>query len=333
MIGYVMLSSSRRIAVLLASALLAGPVRPALAQPASPKNQKAASELVKRAIAKGEAGDHNAAIKLYNEAYDLAPNSLLLSNIGAQYQELGEWEDALNYFCQYLKEDPGGVNAAFARSQAKIVQRQLGRRKVDSKDPCAAPPGPNPTSPGGGALSIKPPDDDTTDRVRPTDDSPGPRRSGRSRSNPGSELVEPDGGPGTVKPTSTAPGPKPLTDEPAARTIGGNPVLMYTGLAAGIAGIAAGGIGVYYGIQGKSINDLINSHPKDTPWQDDIRAKMSEGERDNRLQVTYLVASGVLVAAGVVLYVVGRPDAPEHASDRTVRVVPTANGAAVFGRF
>jgi hypothetical protein len=106
---------------------------------------------------------------------------------------------------------------------------------------------------------------------------------------------------------------------------------MYTGLAAGIAGIAASGIGVYYGIQGKSISDQINSHPKDTPWQDDIRAKMSEGERDNRLEVTYLIASGVLVAAGVVLYVVGRPDAPEH--DRTVRVMPTANGAVVFGRF
>jgi tetratricopeptide (TPR) repeat protein len=325
-----MLSGSRRIAVLLASALLAGSVRPALAQPTSAK-QKAASDLVKKAISKSEAGDHQAAIKLYNDAYDLAPNSLLLSNIGAQYQELGQWEDALEYFCRYLKEDPGGVNAAFARSQAKIVQRQLGRRKVDSKDPCAAPSGPNPTSPGDGSITIKPPsDDDATERPRPTDDSPGPRRSGKSRSNPGPEPAEPDGGPGTVKPTP--PGPKLVGDEPAART-SGNPVLMYSGLAAGIAGIAAGGLGVYYGIQGKSISDLINSHPKDAPWQDDIRAKMQEGERDNRLQAGYLIASGVLLATGVVLYVIGRPDATEHASDKTVGVAPTANGAVVFGRF
>src|SRR3954471_3001274 len=157
MIGYIMLSGSRRIAVLLASALLAGPVRPALAQPASPKNQKAASELVKRAIAKSEAGDHNAAIKLYNEAYELAPNSLLLSNIGAQYQELGEWEDALDYFCRYLKEDPGGVNAAFARSQARTVQRQLGRKRAD---PCAPVLGLNPAGPSVGATTLKPPVDD-----------------------------------------------------------------------------------------------------------------------------------------------------------------------------
>lgn len=328
-----MLSSSRRIAVLLASALLAGLVRPALAQPASQKKEKAASELVRRAIAKSEAGDHNAAIKLYNDAYDLAPNSLLLSNIGAQYQELGRWEDALDYFCRYLKEDPDGVNAAFARSQAKIVQRQLGHKKVDSKDPCATPPSPNSTSPGGGSISSKPaPGDDPTERPRPTDDSPDPRRSGKSRSNSSPEPDEPDGGPGTVKPTSTPTSPPKPAEEPA-RVASGNSVLMYTGLAAGIAGLAAGGLGVYYGIQGKNISDLVNSHPKDTPWPDDIRAKMTEGERDNRLQVSYLIASGVLVTAGVVLYVVGRPDATEHASDKTVRVAPTANGAVVFGRF
>lgn len=310
-----MLSGSRRIAVLLASAVLACAVRPALAQPTSAK-QKAASDLVKKAIAKSEAGDHMGAIKLYNEAYTLAPNSLLLSNIGAQYQELGEWEDALEYFCRYLKEDPGGVNAAFARSQAKIVQRQLGRKRVDIKDPCATPPA-----------------EDTTDRPRPTDDTAGPRRPVKPRSPPaGPEPTEDGAGPSTVKPI--APPPKPPGEEPAAKVgASGNPVLMYTGLAAGIAGIAAGGLGVYYGIQGKSISDMINSHPKDTPWQDDIRAKMQEGERDNRLQAGYLIASGVLVAAGVVLYVVGRPDATEHASDKIVRVVPTANGAVVFGRF
>ena len=316
-----MLRGSRRIAVLLASVVLACAVRPALAQPTS-ATQKA-SELVKKAIAKSEAGDHQAAIKLYNDAYDLAPNSALLSNIGAQYQELRQWEDALEYFCRYLQEDPGGVNAAFARSQAKIVARQLGRK---SRDPCAASSGPsNPggaSNPAGASITVKPPPDND----RPTDDPAGPRRPVKSKSPPDEE-----GGPSTVKPV---PPPKPLVEEsPAKVATAGNPVLMYTGLAAGIAGIAAGGLGVYYGIQGKSISDMINSHPKDQPWPDDIHAKMQEGERDNRLQAGYLIASGVLVAAGVVLYVVGRPDATEHTSDRIVRVVPTANGAVVFGRF
>ncbi len=309
-----MRSGSRSIAVLLASALLAGPGRPALAQPTSVK-QKAASDLVKKAISRSEAGDHQAAIKLYNDAYDLAPNSLLLSNIGAEYRDLGQWEDALEYFCRYLKEDPGGINAAFARSQSKIVQRQLGRKKVDSKDPCAPPPA-----------------EDASDRPRPADDT-GPRRPVKPRSPPaGPEAGEEEGGPGTVQPVP-APRSRPPAEEPAKVAASGNPVLMYTGLAAGIAGIATGGLGIYYGIQGKSISDQINSHPKDTPWQDDIRAKMQEGEHDNRLQAGYLIASGVLVATGVVLYVIGRPDATEHASDKTVRIAPTANGAVMFGRF
>ena len=40
---------------------------------------------------------------------------------------------------------------------------------------------------------------------------------------------------------------------------------MYTGLAAGIAGLAAAGLGVYYGIKGKSISDQINSATRDRP--------------------------------------------------------------------
>ena len=67
-----MLSRSRRIAVLLGlsvSAVLAGPVHPARAQP-NAKLQKAGA-LVNQAILKGEAGDHQGAIDLFNEAYRL----------------------------------------------------------------------------------------------------------------------------------------------------------------------------------------------------------------------------------------------------------------------
>jgi tetratricopeptide (TPR) repeat protein len=301
-----MLSGSRRIAVLLASALLAGPVRPALAQPTrqiSAKDRQMAGDLVNRAIAMSEAGDHDAAIALYNDAYRIAPDSLMLSNIGAQYQLLHQWKEAFEYFCRYLKEDPSGRNAPYATSQAKVVLRKLGKKKINSKDPCATPldeddPPPTPATP-----------------VKSTDDT------------------DPDAGPSPVKPTPPRP-PKPPADEPAPKVAtSGDPMLMYGGLAAGIAGIAAGGIGVYYGIQGKSISDQINSHPKDQPWGNDIRAKQAEGERDNRLQAGFLIASGVLVATGVVLYVIGRPDATEHATDKTVRVAPTGNGVVVFGRF
>src|SRR5262245_38560824 len=235
MIGYLMLRSSRRIAVLLASIVLAGPARPiaAWAQPkqVSAKDQKVASDLVKKAFSRAEAGDHTGAIKLYNDAYLLVPNVLLLPSIGAQYQELGQWEDALDYFCRYLKEDPSGVNAAYARSQAKRMQRELGRKNVDSRDPCVAPPPDRdttvaPPAPGGG------------------DDSGGKNGGGKDG---GGKTVGKGGG-GTILggDDKATPG-----DLPPPKPSSGNSALMYTGLAAGIAGIAAGGLGIYYGVQGK----------------------------------------------------------------------------------
>lgn len=306
-----MLRGSRRIAVLLASIVLAGPARPIAAwaqlKQASAKDQKMASDLVKKAIGRAEAGDHTGAIKLYNDAYVLVPNVLLLPSIGAQYQELGQWEDALDYFCRYLKEDPSGVNSAYARSQAKRMQRELGRKNIDSRDPCATPP----------------PDRDTTDDSTP-----------KHKGSDDTTEVTPKHK-GLDDTTEVTPKRKEPDDAPPPRPPSGNSALMYTGLAAGIAGIAAGGIGIYFGVQGKSISDQINSHKPNDPWPDNIRQLMSDGERDNRLQVGFLIGSGVLVATGVVLYVVGRSDAaPEHASDKTVvHVAPTANGFAVSGRF
>ncbi|HEX8107333.1 MAG TPA: hypothetical protein VF516_06360 [Kofleriaceae bacterium] len=336
-----MLRGSRRIAVLLASALLAGPARPALAdpRPASAKDQKLASELVKKAIALAEAGDHAGAIQLYNDAYKLVPNVLLLPSIGAQYQELGQWDDALEYFCRYLKEDPAGVNVAFARSSAKHAQQELGRKNIDSRNPCAA--GSRDDGDGGGKRKIddgdgggrRKIDDGDGGGKRKIDDGDGKRKIDDGDGGGKRKIDDSDGG-GKRKIDNGNGNGMTVDPPPAPARSNGNPVLMYTGLAAGIAGIAAGGISVYYGFQGKSISDEINSHQPGTPWPDDIQTKMKEGEHDNRLQVGYMVASGVLVATGIVLYVVGRPDANERTGEKTaVHVAPTANGVTVFGRF
>jgi hypothetical protein len=284
-----MKGGSRSTAALVASAVLAGPAladaAPRATKPPSEKDRQVASDLVKKAIAKSEAGDHGAAIELYLKAYTIVPNSLLLSNIGAEYQQSDSPKEALQYFCMYLDKDPSGTNAPYATSQAKILQRQLGRRKVNDRDVCA-----------------------------PVDDEPTPPP------------------PPTQNPTQP---PPPARTKPELERDGGSPGVMYTGVAAGVAGIAAGGLGLYFGLQGKNISDEINGHDPKQPWPSNIRGLMQEGERDNRLQIGFLVASGVLVTTGVVLYLISRPDeAPEHDSDGTaIRVTPTTNGFAVFGRF
>lgn len=133
-----MASGSRKATALLASFLAASP---ALADPKGPteKDKQFAGELVKKAIARSQAGDHAAAIEIYLQAFAMVPNPLLLPNIGAEFQQSGKPQEALHYFCLYLEKDPGGTNATFATSKARALQIQLGNKDVDDDDVCAAP--------------------------------------------------------------------------------------------------------------------------------------------------------------------------------------------------
>ncbi|MBC7975724.1 MAG: tetratricopeptide repeat protein, partial [Myxococcales bacterium] len=130
-----MTGGSRTLAVLLATILTTSP---ALAQRKAPsdKDKQLAGELVKRAIAKSKAGDHDAAIAIYQRAYATVASSALLSNIGAEYQLVGKPKEALRYFCMYLEKDPVGANASYATTQAKVLQSQLSNRTVDDAELC-----------------------------------------------------------------------------------------------------------------------------------------------------------------------------------------------------
>lgn len=300
---------------------------PALAQnkPPSDKDRQAASELVKKAIARSQAGDHAAAIKIYNQAYTLVPNSLLLSNIGAEFQQDGMYKEALDYFCKYLEQDPAGTNAPYARSQAKILQRQLGRKRLDDRDVCAAPRAEEPASEPVRAASDRGLGDrDKRDARDDKRDARDDRRDARDDKR--------DDKPAREKRTAQRGGDDAPTDAPEV-TSRGNPTLMYTGLAVGVAGLVATGVGIYAGVKGKQISDQINSHDPMTPWPDNIKDLEHRGEAYNSLQVISLIGGGALITTGIVLFVVSRPDTPERADKSVVRVVPTTNGLAVFGRF
>jgi hypothetical protein len=115
-------------------------VIPASAQP-TPQQEAQAQALTKRAIAKSSAGNHAGAVDDYLEAYKLVPNPMLLSNIGAEYAQIKDRRaDAKKYFCMYLKEDPEGPNASYARNQAKLLAELLGQKDVDDKTACQDPP-------------------------------------------------------------------------------------------------------------------------------------------------------------------------------------------------
>jgi hypothetical protein len=114
----------------------------AIAQ-AQPKPSQAqiqqAGDLVKKAIAKSQAGDHTLAIELYQQAYNIIPTPILLSNIGSEYQQAQKPADAVKYFCKYLDAEPTGTGSTFATNQVKSLQHQLGN-DVDDATPCKVKP-------------------------------------------------------------------------------------------------------------------------------------------------------------------------------------------------
>ncbi|MFN0252332.1 MAG: hypothetical protein ACKV2T_35985 [Kofleriaceae bacterium] len=146
-----MLGSSRVIAAICASLLVASP---ALAQPgaqSTPQQKQQAGDLVKQAITKSQNKDHEGAIELYLKAYAIVPLPTLLSNIGTEYQSAQKPVEALKYFCLYLEKEPTGSLTGYATSQAKSIYFLLGGKNVDEKDVCNAPVTPaltttNPTS-------------------------------------------------------------------------------------------------------------------------------------------------------------------------------------------
>lgn len=140
-----------RVITAVATLCLAGPAiaQPKPPPPPTPAQQQQAGELVKKAIARSQAGDHDGAIKFYLDAYAIVPQPILLSNIGAEFQQAIKPVEALKYFCMYLEKDPTGTNASYVASQAKVMQVAMGNKdgeickpaptkvepKVDPKDP------------------------------------------------------------------------------------------------------------------------------------------------------------------------------------------------------
>jgi len=137
---------------------------------ADDKAKQKAGELVKQAIAKSQAGDHTASIELYQQAYNLVQNPLLLSNIGSEYQKAGKPVEAVKNFCKYIADDPTGANVEYATAQVKTMQIELGN-EVEEKDPCKAKPKPvvTPTTP-----VTAPPPSPPPGGAGPVDNGPGP---------------------------------------------------------------------------------------------------------------------------------------------------------------
>ncbi len=278
------------LALLLAPALAA-------AQPQPTQQQKqAASERVKKAIAKSQAGDHEAAVDLYLEAYTIIPQPLLLSNIGSEYQQMKKPVEALKYFCKYLEADPAGANVSYAASQARTLYVDLGGvPTVPYEDVC-----------------------------KPIVKAPPPAEP--PHATPAASRAEPPGASPSVEPA-----PGPVDTGPTTST----PAIRYVGIGFAVIGAAAIGGGVYFGLEAKKISDEISNHNVDDPWPANIKDREADGKAAEKKQIGLMIGGGVALAAGVVMILVGAPKTTAAETTVSFAPIATSDtlGFAAAGRF
>lgn len=82
-------------------------------------------------------GDSKEAARLFKEsaeqyqaAYDLVPHPLMLYNLAQVYRLAGEAERSLQFYEDFLKADPVGEAADFARKYVKILERKVAKAKA-----------------------------------------------------------------------------------------------------------------------------------------------------------------------------------------------------------
>jgi hypothetical protein len=274
-----------------------------------------ANDLVKQAITRSQDGDHLGAIDLYLNAYSLIPQHTLLSNVGAEYQQAGQPIEALKYFCMYLDKDPTGTNATYATSKAKSIQIELGNKGVDDATACKLPP--------AGRSGRRDPGRDTRPDRGDRPPSRGDRRTGGADRPPRAATASASEG------AAEPPPPRPGRG------------LRIGGIAMGFAGVAALGVGGYFGYIANDRSTFITNYVKENgtskPWPQNIKDLEAEGQDAEDKQIALSIAGGALVATGVVLYIVGatrggaEPPAARRGAPRRELAAAPVVGGGLFG--
>jgi tetratricopeptide (TPR) repeat protein len=98
---------------------------------------------------------------------------------------------------------------------------------------------------------------------------------------------------GQVKPA------EPPVDESPEQPASGGRTLRIAGIATGVAGAAAIGVGVAFGLKARSISDEATS------WDTFDQARYDEGKAANRNMIIFTAAGGAALVTGGVLYYLG----------------------------
>ncbi|MEM7674615.1 MAG: PEGA domain-containing protein [Myxococcota bacterium] len=96
---------------------------------------------IKAGRSKYDAGDYESAIEEFRAAFDIKASGAPLYNIAKSYENMGRWEEAADYYQQYLDIDPDASDRTKVETLIKEMQRRIKDRFKElsiSSDPPGA---------------------------------------------------------------------------------------------------------------------------------------------------------------------------------------------------
>ena len=211
--------------------------------------------------------EYDKALREYKSAYLAQPDPAFLFNIGQCYRKLGQNQQALNFFQEYLKKAaPDDPNRSQVEARVRDIEAEA-KLQAEAAQAAAAPaPAPEVVQPAPEVVQPAPP-------LAPA------------------AVLAPTTAAASVEQTV------PVNTTPPGSGRG----LRIAGMACGAAGLVSVGIGIYYYARARSLSDSVtgSQHPKASDDQAGRDAQTMQW-------VFYGIGAGAL-ATGTVLYLLGWP--------------------------
>lgn len=252
------------------------------------------------------------AVRLFLEADALSPSAALSYNIARAYEKLSDDAQALRWYRNYLRLDPGAKNAAEVRAYVNALSAALAKLGIQQLTVLTTPPGAT-VAIDGTPLGVSP----LTVELRPGTHSAQVSRRGFADVN--GKFTLPEATPidlsVTLQASPTESAKAPDADRETGRRFGIAPYLTL-----GAAAVCLGSAGIFEALR-RSAQNSARSEQVQLAYEQDIDAMNS---RQTTARV-FLGVGGVLAATGVTLLVLNTPLTPE--SRARVAAVP---GGATF---
>lgn len=246
------------------------------------------------------------AIAAWKQAYLLSKKPLLLFNLGQAYRLSGDCKQAMTFYDSYQREEPSPKNQADLDDALKLCAAAAVDKPVDKPVvPVADKPVDKPVVPVADKPVDKP--------VVPVADKPVDQPVVTAP-----PVIHDQPGVVTPPPVDTSNPPPEGESHGSTRT---------AGIVIGGAGIVLTGVGIYFGLAARSLNDSLDHHTGE--WTQNNADDETASRRDVKLGVVFGGLGAAAVITGGVLFVLGG-----RATDH-VAISPTHDGAAFVwnGRF